>query len=85
MNAEGFRARLYSSLSYMCYLNYANSPSYQSSEQLISLVYNNTLLVRIFAGLNFRDFRDCKKIAKLKTHGKKLSQKINAAKFNTLL
>ena len=41
MNAEGFRARLYSSLSYMCYLNYANSPSYQSTEQLISLVYNN--------------------------------------------
>ena len=38
MNAEGFRARLYSSLSYMCYLNYANSPSYQSTEQLISLM-----------------------------------------------
>ena len=41
MNAEGFRARTYSSLSYMCYLNYANSPSYQSTEQLISVVYNN--------------------------------------------
>ena len=29
-----------------------------------------TLLLLIFVGLNFSDFRDCKKIAKLKTHEK---------------
>ena len=35
-----------------------------------------TLLVLIFAGLNFRDFRDSKIIAKLKTREKKLSRKL---------
>ena len=35
-----------------------------------------TLLLLIFAGLNFRDFRDCKNIAKLKTREKKLSRKL---------
>ncbi len=35
-----------------------------------------TLLLLIFAGLNFRDFRDFQKIAKLKTREKRLSRKI---------
>ena len=43
-----------------------------------------TLLSLIFAGLNFRDSRDLKKIAELKTR-EQFFEKINHAKFNILI